>query len=55
MVAGPVVVFAAAVRASIPFLFETIHGGIFRQLADFFQHRFPYLSAPALHAAFIDI
>ena len=55
VVSRPVVVVVASVRTFIPFPFKTVHRNACWQLADFFQHGFPYFLAPALHPAFVDI
>ena len=53
VVPGPVVVLVAAIGPSIPFPLEALHGGVGGQLADPFQHGFPYLLAPAFHPALV--
>ena len=51
----PVVMLVAFIPPAVPFPLEAFHGRVRRQLADFFQHRFPHLLAPTFHSAFIDI
>ena len=51
----PVVMLIAFIPPAVPFPLEAFHGRVRRQLADFFQHRFPHLLAPAFHPVFIDI
>ena len=47
--------FVAFIPPAVPFPLEAFHGGIGGKLADFFQHGFPHLLAPAFHPVFIDI
>ena len=55
VISRPVVMFVAFIPPAVPFPLEAFHGGIGGKLADFFQHGFPHLLAPAFHPVFIDI
>ena len=55
VISRPVVMLVAFIPPAVPFPLEAFHGRVRRQLADFFQHGFPHLLAPAFHPVFIDI
>lgn len=55
IISSPVVVLIASVIPAIPFPLQPLHADVRGQLADLFQHGFPYLLAPAFHSGLVHV